>query len=107
MPASVKIRGRSPTLSRRRGQDDYTAVGQTTHLAARMEQIADPGAIVISAGTLALVEGYVEVKTLGPVPIKRLVEAMEVSDVTGAGPVRTRLQAGARRGRTRFVGRAR
>jgi class 3 adenylate cyclase len=44
---------------------DYTAVGQTTHLAARMEQLADPGAIVISPNTLALVEGYVEVKSLG------------------------------------------
>ena len=47
---------------------DYTAVGQTTHLAARMEQIADPGAIVITPETLALAEGYVEVKSLGPVP---------------------------------------
>jgi class 3 adenylate cyclase len=47
---------------------DYTAVGQTTHLAARMEQLADPGAIVITPRTLALVEGYIEVKSLGPVP---------------------------------------
>jgi class 3 adenylate cyclase len=44
---------------------DYTAVGQTTHLAARMEQIADPGAIVITPDTLALAEGYVEVKPRG------------------------------------------
>ncbi|MGH7354480.1 MAG: adenylate/guanylate cyclase domain-containing protein, partial [Candidatus Rokuibacteriota bacterium] len=43
---------------------DSTAVGQTTHLAARMEQIADPGAIVITPDTLALAEGYVEVKSL-------------------------------------------
>jgi len=49
---------------------DYTAVGQTTHLAARMEQLADPGAIVISPDTLALVEGYVTVKPLGSVPVK-------------------------------------
>src|SRR4029434_2793453 len=49
---------------------DSTAVGQTTHLAARMEQLADPGAIVITPETLALVEGYVEVKSLGPVPVK-------------------------------------
>src|SRR5438128_121374 len=41
---------------------DYTAVGQTTHLAARMEQLAEPGAIVITPDTLALAEGYVEVK---------------------------------------------
>jgi AAA ATPase domain/Adenylate and Guanylate cyclase catalytic domain len=85
---------------------DYTAVGQTTHLAARMEQIADPGAIVITPDTLALVEGYVEVKALGPVPVKGLADAVEVYEVTGAGPARTRLQAGVRRGGlTRFVGR--
>jgi class 3 adenylate cyclase/tetratricopeptide (TPR) repeat protein len=84
---------------------DYTAVGQTTHLAARMEQIADPGAIVITPETLVLAEGYVEVKSLGPVPVRGLAEAMEVYEVTGAGPARTRLQAATRRGLTRFVGR--
>jgi class 3 adenylate cyclase/tetratricopeptide (TPR) repeat protein len=84
---------------------DYTAVGQTTHLAARMEQIADPGAIVITPETLALAEGYVDVKSLGPVPVKGLAGPVEVYEVTGAGPARTRLQAAARRGLTRFVGR--
>ena len=64
---------------------DYTAVGQTTHLAARMEQLADPGAIVITPETLALAEGYVEVKSLGPVPVKGLAAAVEVYEVTGAG----------------------
>jgi Adenylate and Guanylate cyclase catalytic domain/AAA ATPase domain len=86
---------------------DYTAVGQTTHLAARMEQLADPGAIVITSETLAPAEGYVEVKPLGPVPVKGLADPLEVYEVTGAGPARTRLQAGARRGLTRFVGRDR
>src|SRR2546428_745242 len=80
---------------------DYTAVGQTTHLAARMEQLADPGGIVITPDTLALVEGYVEVKSLSPVPVKGLADAVEVYEVTGAGPARTRLQAAARRGLTR------
>jgi class 3 adenylate cyclase/tetratricopeptide (TPR) repeat protein len=84
---------------------DYTAVGQTTHLAARMEQIADPGAIVITPETLALAEGYVEVKSLGPVPIKGLGEPVEVFELVGAGAARTRLEAAARRGLTRFVGR--
>src|SRR3989449_9523917 len=84
---------------------DYTAVGQTTHLAARMEQLADPGAIVIPPDTLALAEGYVEVKSLGPVPVKGLADAVEVYEVTGAGVARTRLQAAVRRGLTRFVGR--
>jgi tetratricopeptide (TPR) repeat protein len=84
---------------------DYTAVGQTTHLAARMEQIADPGAIVITSETLALAEGYVEVKSLGPIAVKGLADAVEVYEVTGAGSARTRLQAATRRGLTRFVGR--
>ena len=84
---------------------DYTAVGQTTHLAGRMEQLADPGAIVITAATRALVEGYVEVKSLGLVPVKGLAEPVEIYEVTGAGVARTRLQAGAQRGLTRFVGR--
>ena len=51
---------------------DYTAVGQTTHLAARMEQMAMPGSILITAGDAALGEGYVQVKPLGPVPVKGL-----------------------------------
>src|SRR5262245_26826518 len=84
---------------------DYTAVGQTTHLAARMEQLADPGAIVITPETLALAEGYVAVKSLGPVSVKGLADPVEVYEVTGAGLARTRLQASARRGLTRFVGR--
>jgi class 3 adenylate cyclase/tetratricopeptide (TPR) repeat protein len=84
---------------------DYTAVGQTTHLAARMEQLADPGAIVITPETLALAEGYIEVKSLGPVPVKGLTDPVEVYEVTGAGSARTRLQVAAGRGLTRFVGR--
>jgi predicted ATPase/class 3 adenylate cyclase len=84
---------------------DYSAVGQTTHLAARMEQLAEPGAIVIAPETLALAESYVETKPLGPVPVKGLAEPVEIYELTGAGAARTRLQAGSRRGLTRFVGR--
>ncbi len=85
---------------------DYSAVGQTTHLAARMEQIATPGSILITADTLRLAEGYVQVKSLGGVPIKGVGAPVEVYEVVGAGPVRSRLQAAAARGLTRFVGRA-
>ena len=84
---------------------DYTAVGQTTHLAARMEQLASAGSILLTAATLELVEGYVVVAPLGPVPVKGLADPVEVYQMTGAGPARTRLQAAARRGLTRFVGR--
>jgi tetratricopeptide (TPR) repeat protein len=84
---------------------DYTAVGQTTHLAARMEQLAAPGSTRLSADTLHLAEGFVQVTTLGPVPIKGLGEPIEVFELVGAGAARTRLEAAARRGLTRFVGR--
>jgi len=84
---------------------DYTAVGQTTHLAARMEQLATPGSIRLTAGTLRLAEGFVEVTSLGPVPVKGLGEAVEVFELAGAGAARTRLEAAARRGLSRFVGR--
>jgi class 3 adenylate cyclase/tetratricopeptide (TPR) repeat protein len=84
---------------------DYTAVGQTTHLAARMEQLATPGTIRLTAGTLALAEGYVEVRAIGPTPVKGLAEPVDVYELTRAGAARTRLQAARGRGLTRFVGR--
>src|SRR5262249_20103458 len=84
---------------------DYTAVGQTTHLAARMEQMAAPGTILIAPTTMRLAEGYVEVAARGPGTGKGLAEPVEVYALTGAGAARTRLHAAAARGLTRFVGR--
>jgi class 3 adenylate cyclase/tetratricopeptide (TPR) repeat protein len=84
---------------------DYTAVGQTTHLAARMEQLAAPGSILLAPETLCLAEGYVQVQALGPMQIKGLSEPVEVYELLGAGFVRSRLQASAARGFTKFVGR--
>jgi tetratricopeptide (TPR) repeat protein len=84
---------------------DYSAVGETTVLAARMEQTATPGSIRLSAATLRLVEGLVQVTALGPVPVKGLAEPVEVFELVGASPLRRRLQAAAARGLTPFVGR--
>jgi class 3 adenylate cyclase/tetratricopeptide (TPR) repeat protein len=84
---------------------DYTAVGQTTHLAARMEQLAMPGSILITPATLALAEGYLVVKSLGPRPIRGLPGPLEVYEIVGAATVRSRFQAAASRGLTRFIGR--
>jgi class 3 adenylate cyclase/tetratricopeptide (TPR) repeat protein len=84
---------------------DYTAVGQTTHMAARMEQLARAGTTLVTSNTLRLVEGYVDVKPLGLVPVRGLSEPIEIFEVAGAGPARTRFQVAARRGLTRFVGR--
>src|SRR6266542_1467938 len=84
---------------------DYTAVGQTVHLASRMEQMAKPGSIMMTADALRLAEGYMQVKSLGPVNVKGMNEPVEVNEVTGTGLTRSRLQAAAARGLTRFVGR--
>jgi len=84
---------------------DYTAVGQTTHLAARMEQMARPGTILLTPETLALAEGFVQVMSRGPVPVKGLAAPIEIFELAGASPVRSRLHAAASRGLTRFVGR--
>src|SRR5215471_19212014 len=83
---------------------EYDAVGLTTHLAARMEQLAAPGTVQLAPATLALVEGYVQVRSLGPVPVKGLTAPIEVFELLGAGVARTRLQAAAG-GLSRFVGR--
>jgi class 3 adenylate cyclase/tetratricopeptide (TPR) repeat protein len=84
---------------------DYTAVGQTTHLAARMEQMAKPGSVLITAETLRLAEGLVQARPLGPVPVRGLAQPIEVFELIRAIPTRTRLQAAAARELTRFVGR--
>ena len=109
IPIQIRIGANSgEVVVRSIGSDlkmDYTAVGQSTHLAARMEQMAMPGSILMTADTLSLTEGFVQVKPLGPVNVKGLTEPVEVYEITGAGPVRSRLQAAAARGLTRFVGR--
>src|SRR5262249_2026634 len=64
---------------------DYSAVGQPTNLAARMEQLAAPGSIRFTAETLRLAEGFVQVAPLGPVPVKGLGEPIEVFELVGAG----------------------
>ena len=84
---------------------DYSAIGQTTHLAARMEQLATPGSTLLTAETLRLGEGFIQVNPLGPVPVKGLADPVDVCELVGATSVRRRLQATAARGLTCFVGR--
>jgi class 3 adenylate cyclase/predicted ATPase len=84
---------------------DYDPVGQSIHLASRMETIATPGSIVLSDRTYRLVEGYVECRALGAVPVKGLANPVEVYEALGLGSLRTRLQVAARRGLVPFVGR--
>ena len=84
---------------------DYSAIGQTTHLAARMEQLARPGSTLVSRETLRLAEGYIEVKPLGPVPVKGMPEPVEIFELVRTEQVHSRLEASAARGLTPFVGR--
>ena len=86
---------------------DYIALGQTTHLAARMEQLAAPGTVLLAPTTLQLAEGYVQVTARGPVAVRGAPEPIEVYEAVGPGAVRSRLHAAAARGLTRFVGRDR
>lgn len=86
---------------------DYVPVGHSTNLAARMEQLADPGAIVVSAYTHRLTNGYFAFKDLGPTQVKGVEVPLNIYEVVSVGPLRTRLQVAARRGLTRFVGRQR
>ena len=84
---------------------DYSAVGQTTHLAARMEQLAGPGSIFVTEAFTRLTDAYLHFKPLGLVAIKGLPEPVDVFELVAAEPTRTRFQAAASRGLTRFVGR--
>jgi class 3 adenylate cyclase/tetratricopeptide (TPR) repeat protein len=84
---------------------DYSAIGQTTHVASRMEQMAEPGTTVLAPAVVKLVEGYVRTRSLGRRMVKGLADPLEPFELLGAEPVRSRLQA--RAGRlSKFVGRA-
>ena len=84
---------------------DYSALGQTTHLAARMEALASAGSILLTADTLREVEGFVEVHPLGAVQVKGFSNSVEVFELFGATGIRNRFQAAAARGLSSFVGR--
>src|SRR5215470_15777773 len=84
---------------------DYSAIGQTTHMAARMEQLATPGSIRLTAETLRLAEGLIQVTALGPVPVRGLADPVEVFELVGGSTLWRRFQAAETRGLTRFVGR--
>ncbi len=84
---------------------EYTPIGHSTSMAARMQALAPTGSIATTEPTRRLCEGYFSFKALGPTRIKGVSEPVNVVEVTGLGPLRTRLQVSAQRGLTRFVGR--
>jgi class 3 adenylate cyclase/tetratricopeptide (TPR) repeat protein len=86
---------------------EYTPIGHSISLASRLQTLANPGSIAISDGLHKLVDGYFTLKALGPARIKGSSEPVNVYEVLGLGPLRTRLQRAAGRGLTKFVGRQR
>jgi class 3 adenylate cyclase/tetratricopeptide (TPR) repeat protein len=84
---------------------EYTPIGHSTSLAARMQTLAPTGSIVITEQTQKLTTGYFDLKALGPARIKGVSDPINVYEVMGIGPLKTRLQVSASRGLTKFVGR--
>jgi len=86
---------------------EYTPIGHSTSLAARMQALAPTGSVAATDATRKLCEGFFTFNSLGPTVVKGVCEPVEVFEVTGIGPLRTRLQRAASRGLTKFVGRQR
>src|SRR6202030_4200450 len=84
---------------------EYTPIGHSTSLASRMQTLAPTGSIAVTETTEKLCAGYFAFKALGPARVKGVTEPVNVFEVTGFGPLRTRLQRSAGRGLTKFVGR--
>jgi class 3 adenylate cyclase len=84
---------------------DYTAQGHTVGLAARMEQMADPGKALLTGHTAKLVSGYFQLRDLGEMRVKGLTESLHVFELEGVGRMRTRLDVSHARGFSKFVGR--
>ena len=86
---------------------DYTAVGDTTNVAARLQQVGEPGRVTIAEATYRLVRGYFDTRPLGQIHVKGKTEPISAWDVVAARETRTRLEVEADRGLTPFVARER
>ena len=95
------------SIGRGSSHAQYLPAGHVVGLASRLQTIAPTGAIAVSEHTRGLVEGYFQLKSLGPIKVRGVSEPVNVYEVTGLGPLRTRLQRAAARGYTKFVGRQR
>ncbi len=89
------------------GHTETTPIGHTINLASRMQAVAPVGSVAVAESTRKLCEGYFELKTLAPTRVKGISEPINVYEVVGAGPLRGHFELAARRGLTKFVGRAR
>jgi class 3 adenylate cyclase len=87
------------------GHTEYSPIGHTINLAKRVESAAPSGGIAVSDETRRLVEGYFELRSLGPTEVKGLEEAIHVYEVIGVGALHDHFDVAAQRGLTKFVGR--
>ena len=67
------------------GHTEYTPIGLTAHLAARLQTVAPPGSVAVSETIRRLCEGYFSFRGLGPTAIKGIGQPVEVYEVTGCG----------------------
>jgi predicted ATPase/class 3 adenylate cyclase len=93
------------TIRTAQGRAEYTPIGHSTNLASRVQTLAATGTIAVTEDTRKFCEGYFTFRSLGLTPVKGVSEAVAIHELTGVGPLRTRLQASARRGLSKFVGR--
>jgi predicted ATPase/class 3 adenylate cyclase len=93
------------SLTTGEGHIEYTPIGHSTSLAARMQVLAPTGSIAVSDATRRLCEGYFTFRPLGPARVKGVSEPLNIYEVTGIGALRTHFQLSVRRGLTKFVGR--
>jgi class 3 adenylate cyclase/tetratricopeptide (TPR) repeat protein len=87
------------------GHTEYSPVGHVINLASRMQTAAPAGGVVVSEATRRLVEGYFELRGLGPTEVRGVGEDIEVYEVVGVGALHGHFDLAARRGLTLFVGR--
>jgi class 3 adenylate cyclase len=95
------------SLLTRAGHPEYTPVGHSIGLAARMEALAPIGSVAVTAQTKKLCDGYFNFKPLGTARVRGVTEPVGVFEATGLGPLRTHFQLSAERGLSKFVGRQR
>jgi class 3 adenylate cyclase len=86
---------------------DYTALGHTASLAARMEQISEPGKVYLTEHTAKLVEGLIQLQDLGKLTVKGVKEPLGVYELQGIGRLHTKIEVSRARGFSKFVGRER
>ncbi len=85
---------------------DYTAIGDTTNLASRLQTLAAPGAILISESTYRLVRGFFAVEPVGPLGVRGKIEPVNAYAVTEWRGAKSKFALAEERGLTPFVGRA-